>query len=101
MVLARPVLDRMGRVLLQKGEELTQPILDRLEAWGIIHVTVEQPGEKTVGEAVDPLSESQILAAIDDRLEHQFVRYPENNRMQTLRQSARQALLKKNSGSGS
>ena len=101
MVLAKPVQDRLGRILLQEGEELTQPILDRLDAWGVIRVTVEESREPEDEEIVDPLTESQVLVAIDERLGQQFARYAEDGRMQALRDSARQALLKTSRGKGS
>ncbi len=96
MVLAKPVLDRMGRILLQRGEELTQPIIDRLDAWGIATLGIETTEAKEGGSAHDPLSESQILAAIESRLDHQFERHGDLRRMKALKESAKRALLKRN-----
>ncbi|MBI4617949.1 MAG: hypothetical protein HY720_30355 [Planctomycetes bacterium] len=96
MVLAKPVVDRMGRVLLQKGETLTQPILDRLEAWGVTQLFVDtgEDVREASGEH-DPLSESDIMEAVDTRLAEQFQRHEGDARMRFIRESARKSLLKR------
>lgn len=97
MVLAKPVLDRMGRILLQRGEELTQPIIDRLQNWGVPVLSIETVDPKEGASSRDPLSESQIMAAIETRLDHQFERHSGQTRMQALKDAAKRALLKRNS----
>lgn len=52
MVLAEPVKDRRGRLLLPAGRVLEERYLEALPMWGVSHVAVE--GEGGGGEASAP-----------------------------------------------
>ncbi len=82
MVLARPVEDRLGRVLLMKGDVLQARYRDKLRSWGITEVVVE-------GEA-DPVRDlAQFLApdrrsgqpeeAVANRVERRFQGFDERH----------------------
>jgi hypothetical protein len=68
MVLAEPVLNRLGQILLSKGSELSPRHLTVLKTWGIPTVLIES-GED---EAKDPIWDEEIqkraLARIKKRL---------------------------------
>ena len=75
MVLARSVEDRLGRVLLSKGDALQARFLDRLKDWGITEVFVEgeEGGGTGAGLAAPALSASpEQLEAARVRAEARF-----------------------------
>ena len=78
MILAEPILDPVGRVLLGKGEALTRLYINKLERWGIYEVSVEG-GELNKLESLindnrprDARDESNIVTRIEARLDKRF-----------------------------
>lgn len=72
MVLAAPVTDRRGRLLLPEGRPLTERHVEALRMWGISHVEVE--GDDPVDEAdptVDPETLDQAREIVDARFGNQ------------------------------
>ncbi len=49
-VIAEPIVNDEGRVLLPKGAKLSAAVLSRLQGWGVHQLKVE--GEEVVGEEV-------------------------------------------------
>ena len=96
MVLARPILDRMGRVLLPQGEILSEPILERLEAWGVIEFCVQDDAARLLEETVvdEETSESEELQVVKDRIALQFAPHEGNRMMEEVRDAVRNALFR-------
>jgi hypothetical protein len=51
MVLAEPIVDRRGRVIVKKGSALTQLYISRLRKWGVRELTVAEAGASGVAPA--------------------------------------------------
>jgi len=72
MVLAEPIQDRRGRLLIPAGKELTERYLGSLPMWGVTHVDVEgaEDGEtEDGGGAVEPWA----ISLARDELEQRFL----------------------------
>ena len=57
-VVAEPIEDENGRVLLPAGAKLSQAVIDRLRGWGVFALNIEdeeQEGGKSREELVDEL----------------------------------------------
>ena len=76
MVLARAVEDRLGRVLLMKGDALQARYRDKLRDWGISEVTVEGEADPVQDLAqLQPSSKAAVgqpVEAVANRLDRRF-----------------------------
>lgn len=79
MVLAEPVLDRRGRLLMPAGRELEGKHLEALPMWGISHVQVEGegvPDDDKLMEEMAPWAVAQAGEEIAHRFLHAGVGHP-------------------------
>ncbi len=74
MVLAEPVLNRMGQILLSKGSELSPRHLTVLRTWGISAVVIE--GEETEGR--DPIVDEAIQKRALTRIKMRLFWHPQS-----------------------
>ena len=75
MLLARPVEDRLGRVLLTKGDALQARYREKLIDWGIQEVWVEDgagPAADLAGITAPVVSSRPAPAAVVERVERRF-----------------------------
>lgn len=83
LVLARAVEDRMGRLLLMKGDTLQARYRDKLREWGIseIHVEGEEPATPDLaGILASPAGDqTRGLEALQKRLDRRFSDFPPAN----------------------
>ena len=66
-VVAEPIEDQSGRVLLPAGAKLSQAVLSRFKGWGVFTLKIEgeeQEGGKSKEELVDELD--QRFAGLED-----------------------------------
>lgn len=68
MVLASPLFDAKGVMLLRRGTQLTATHLDRFKRWGVRAALVETLD----GEAPDTPIDPELIAAIDQALDDKF-----------------------------
>ena len=83
-VLAEPLANAQGRVLLPKGARLSAAVLSRLNGWGISVLTVEGEDEDTAG--TEKLLED---------LEFRFADLEDDSLMMQIKEIARTHLMKK------
>ncbi len=89
LVLARAVEDRMGRLLLMKGDTLQARYRDKLREWGISELYVE--GEETatpdlagiLTPPASPSGDALELEALQRRLDRRFSDFPPANTVMT------------------
>lgn len=101
MVLALPISDEMGRVLLHKGEELEEHCRERLAAWSIGEVPIEIPDD---GLPVPPIrggrplvdaTDSQVIKLTDLRLQQRFAPWEGDETMLAVQRVARRKLVRR------
>jgi len=73
-VLAAPVFNRTGQILLGKGVKISPRHLTILKTWGIQTVAVENGG----AEATVPLLSEEILSRAQDRINKRLLWHPSN-----------------------
>ena len=81
MVLARPVEDRLGRVLLTKGDALQTRYREKLRDWGVAEVWVEgeaDPAADLAGLAAPAAPSPAAGAAVVERVARRFRAYGED-----------------------
>ena len=81
-VVAEPIADQNGRVLLPAGAKLSQAVLTRLKGWGVFTLNVEgdeQEGSKNREELVDELA-------------HRFAGFEDDAVMMQIKEIARRHL---------
>ncbi len=81
MVLARPVEDRLGRVLLTKGDALQARYREKFIDWGIEEVWVEgeeDPAADLAGILPSAAPPGADLKAITERVERRFAGFGED-----------------------
>jgi hypothetical protein len=71
-VLAAPVFNRAGQILLGKGVKISHRHLTILKTWGIQTVSVENGG----AEAPVPLPSGEILSRAQDRINKRLLWHP-------------------------
>ncbi len=91
-VLARPVEDSMGRVLINAGEALTEQLISVLRRRGFLEVEVRPQSvvdaANAAAEAAGSKSGPDEIAALRERISGRFARVPkQNERMRDLRQA--------------
>jgi hypothetical protein len=84
-VIAAPVTDGQGRVLLPKGARLSAAVLSRLAGWGVRELAVE--GD-------DPAAPGKSAAEMVDELEHRFADWQDDPLMMDLRDVVRRHLFR-------
>jgi len=87
MVLAEPVLDRRGRLLMPAGRELEEKHLEALPMWGIAHVQVEgegMPDEGKLMEEMAPWAVAQAGEEVAHRFVHADVTHPVMKELRAL-----------------
>ena len=77
-VIAEPVQDQNGRVLLPVGAKLFQAVLSRLEGWGVFTLGIEDE------EADGAESKERLL----DALEHRFAGLEDDELMMQIKEIA-------------
>ena len=83
-IVAAPLTNEQGRVLLPKGAKLSAAVLSRLKGWGVYEVVVE--GE-------DPEEEEGMSAAGRmGELEHRFSNWEGDELMMMIKEIARRHL---------
>ncbi|MEZ4414421.1 MAG: hypothetical protein R3E10_01580 [Gemmatimonadota bacterium] len=72
MVLAAPVTDRRGRLLIPAGKELDDKFLKALKMWGVPQIEIEGEAEGSV----DPFADlpPEVLAAAKAEMTARFAR---------------------------
>ncbi len=89
LVLARAVEDRMGRLLLMKGDALQVRYRDKLREWGISEVYVEGEEEAApdlagiLAPSASPAGDALELEALQKRLDRRFSDFPPANTVMT------------------
>ena len=78
-VVADPVANEQGRVLLPKGAKLSAAVLSRLTGWGVTRLKVE-------GDEAD--SAGGPTADLQEELDHQFSEWEEDPLMMAIKQTA-------------
>ncbi|MBI4576919.1 MAG: hypothetical protein HY722_11715 [Planctomycetes bacterium] len=99
MILAEPILDPVGRVLLGKGEELSALYIGKLSKWGILEVQVESPlttlGElKGAGQRPEPALSEEEERRIHAEVAHRFEQVARDEHMELVRAVALKHLLR-------
>lgn len=87
MVLAEPVLDRRGRLLMPAGRELEEKHLEALPMWGIAHLQVEGEDLQEDGkllEAMAPWAVAKAGEEIAHRFLHAGVTHPAMKELSAL-----------------
>jgi len=80
-IVAEPVVNEQGRVLLPKGAKLSPAVLSRLQGWGVIRLQVE-------GDDLDGGDDSDDSVLVE-ALEHRFSDWPEDALMLEIKRVAR------------
>ena len=78
-VVAEPIEDENGRVLLPAGAKLSQAVIDRLRGWGVFALNIE--GEEQEGGK----SREELI----DELDHRFAGLEEDELMMQIKEIAR------------
>lgn len=78
-VVAEPLADQNGRVLLPAGAKLSQAVLSRLKGWGIFTLNIE--GEEHEGAK----SKEELV----DELDHRFAGLEDDPLMMQIKEIAR------------
>ena len=86
-VVAEPVLNEQGRVLLPKGARLSAAVLSRLAGWGVSRLAVEGEDEEAA-EVVEAAAGGGAL----EELDHRFSAWEGDDLMMAIKQVARQHL---------
>jgi hypothetical protein len=68
MILAEPVLNRLGQILLSKGSTISPRHLTVLKTWGIKVVAIEGGGDQVKDPLLDKDFQNRALARIKKRL---------------------------------
>jgi 2',3'-cyclic-nucleotide 2'-phosphodiesterase (5'-nucleotidase family) len=95
MVLAQPLVDSFGRVLLEKGEVLKELYVRKLKAWNIDELFVEDVEQKR--DETTQLTEQQIkekIGKMEENLEKTFAGINSAN-MKVIRKAARDYLARR------
>ena len=80
-VVAEPVVNEQGRVLLPKGAKLSPAVLSRLQGWGISQLQVE--GDDAADE------DDGDTSALIEALEHRFAEWEGDELMLEIKRVAR------------
>jgi hypothetical protein len=72
MILAEPVMDRRGRLLMPAGRELLEKHLDALPMWGISHIQVEGDGMGDDEELLEEMAPWAVAQAGEEMV-HRFL----------------------------
>ena len=86
-VVAEPVVNEQGRVLLPKGARLSPAVLSRLRGWGITRLQVE--GEEAADEGAGGDEAGSVDGALLEALEHRFAGCEEDEVMMAIKEVAR------------
>jgi len=78
-VVAEPIEDEKGRVLLPTGAKLSQPVIDRLKGWGVFALNIK-------GEQQESGKSREELA---DELDYRFAGLEEDALMMQIKEIAR------------
>ena len=82
-VIAEPIEDQNGRVLLPAGAKLSQAVLARLEGWGVFALSIE--GEEQQGGK----SKDELLVELDQR----FAGLEDDETMMQIKEIARRHVI--------
>jgi hypothetical protein len=82
-VLAEPLTNAKGQVLLPKGARLSAAVLSRFRGWGVESLSVEGEDQASVG----------VQGRLDE-LEFRFAEYEDDALMQQIKAIAREHLLR-------
>ena len=78
-VVAEPIEDENGRVLLPAGAKLSQAVIDRLRGWGVFALNIEGEEQK------DGKSREELI----DELDYRFAGLEEDALMMQIKEIAR------------
>lgn len=67
MVLAAPVTDRRGRLLIPAGKELTERHVEALRMWGVSHVEIDGDGPDAEESGFDPEVQAEAERRVAER----------------------------------
>jgi len=81
-IVAEPVVNDQGRVLLPKGAKLSPAVLSRLQGWGVNELRVEGEDDTEDGDGGDG-------GALIEALEHRFSEWEGDELMQEIKRVAR------------
>jgi hypothetical protein len=87
-IVAAPVQDENGRVLLPAGAKLSPAVLSRLKGWGVVNLSIE-------GDEGDEGDEGEMGKSTEDflgELEHRFAGHEGDALMMRIKEVARQHL---------
>jgi len=77
MVLAGPVSDRRGRLLIPAGKSLTEKHMGALKMWGVVQLEIEGDGPgDDLPSAVEPELLAQVEAELTPFFEHADLNHP-------------------------
>ncbi len=82
-VIAEPIEDQNGRVLLPAGAKLSQAVLARLEGWGVFALNIEGEGQQ------GGKSKDELLVELDQR----FAGLEDDETMMQIKEIARGHLI--------
>lgn len=84
-VVAEPVANSQGRVLLPKGARLSAAVLSRLAGWGVARLLVE-------GEEPEEVAAEEAATQAAEELDHRFSEWEGDDLMMAIKQVAHQHL---------
>ena len=95
MVLCEPAMDQRGRILLGKGEVMTEKLIARLLNYGVRDIVVAEDAQaKTDFYDQEDFAESaDKVGEIRETMQHMFSDYENNELMKKLQQYAEKLLL--------
>ena len=83
-VVAEPLINSQGRVLLPKGAKLSAAVLSRLQGWGVHELKIEVEAAADAATAMDENSGS----ALEEELEIRFSEWADDQIMVQIKQIA-------------
>lgn len=102
-ILARPVEDSMGRILINEGEKLSETLINVLKKRGFVEVEVRPESKKRATEELERSVDSRYtdkikydgdVNQVKEDMEARFAGVPEGNAaMQVIRVMAQKALV--------
>ena len=93
MILAKPVRNFQGVLLLNEGAELSEKNIRMLKSWGVVDILVEGGGDKDEGREVE--LDSKAKESIERELKEKFSEVLEDEIMVEIMRAAGRRLEKK------
>ena len=94
MILASPIYNLKGVMILGKGIEITRKHLSMLKSWGTLEVDVENL-ERSVVDALLEETDEETMMAIERELEMRFAAVNESEVMYEIKRIAKKQMIEK------